>query len=173
MDFVGPYEKQVAKQYRANLLTPLLAGWEFKRKPALSPQSGDWMTLARTRNWQLPPALRRHLLTDVLAVVITDSEELIQCVNGRFEQMTGYSSHEVIGQRPTLLQGVGTSIVSRKRIRQAIEQKKLVEERLLNYRKDQTTYWCHVAIWPIANRQKEVVNFIAFEQEIEAESSSV
>lgn len=131
------------------------------------------MTLAKTRDWKLPPALRRQLLADVLAVVITDTTEIIQCVNGRFEQMTGYTRHEVLGNRPTIFQGVGTSPLVRKRIKQALEQQKPVEERVLNYRKDQTTYWCHVSIWPIVNRQKELVNFIAFEQQVEAESSPI
>ncbi|WP_461081846.1 PAS domain-containing protein [Spirosoma flavus] len=147
-------------------MTPLLAGWEFWQKPGLSADKAELMTLAKTQDWSLSKSVRDELEKDIWAIVITDSDQNIQYVNTRFEEMTGYLRQEIIGHRPTVLQGALTSLKSRLRIRQAVTQQKSVRERLLNYRKDQSVYWCHVVIKPVFNRQKELVSYIAFEQEM-------
>jgi PAS domain S-box-containing protein len=173
MDFVGPYDKQAAKQHPPTLLTPLLAGWEFRPNLVLPTGAEGLMALAKVRNWQLTPALRQKLFNNKLAIIVTDRNQLIQYVNTHFEQMSGYSYHEMIGQRPNLLQGVGTSAEVRQRIRQAIAQQQSVDEWLLNYRKDQTEYGCHIRIWPILNHRQELVNFVALEQEVAPDVVSV
>ena len=117
--------------------------------------------------------MRRDLLSDKWAVIITDTDQIIQYANPNFEEMTGYADHEAVGRRPGFLQGEGTSLYVRQRIKQAIERQKPVKERIMNYRKDQTPYWCQVEIRPIVNRQKQVVNFIAFEQEVSFDESYI
>ncbi|MFD2935850.1 PAS domain-containing protein [Spirosoma flavum] len=173
MNFSGPYDKQIAAQYRGGLLTPLLAGWEFRQKPALLAGQAGWLSLAKNQDWILTAPIRHDLMSDKWVIVVTDSDQVIQYVNPRFEEMTGYTHQEVIGRRPTFLQGERTSLLSRQRIKQAIQQRRSVSERLLNYRKDQTPYWCQIVIRPIVNRQKQVVNFIAFEQEVPSDESYV
>lgn len=173
MNFCGPYDKQLAAQYRPFLLTPLLAGWEFRKQPAVSVEKAGWLALAKAQDWKLTAPIRRELLINKGTIVITDTNNLIQYVNGQFEQMTGYSRQEAIGRRPAFLQGEKTSRQTRWRIRQAIEQQQSVTERLLNYRKDQTPYWCQILIQPIVNQHQQVVNFIAFEEEVPFDESYV
>jgi PAS domain S-box-containing protein len=166
MNFCGPYDKQLAAQYRPFLHPPLLAGWEFRQRPVLLAGNAGWRSLAKTQNWALTTPIRQDLLSDKWTIVVTDTNQIIQYVNPNFEIMTGYANYEAVGNRPGFLQGKETSQLARQRIREAIEQQKTVSEVLLNYRKDQTTYWCQIVVRPISNRQKEVVNFIAFEQEV-------
>ncbi|MFD2570062.1 PAS domain-containing protein [Spirosoma soli] len=173
MNFTGPYDKQVADQYKTARITPLWSGWEFGHKSLLANSAAGWLALAREKQWQLPAPLRHNLISGEWAVVITDTAQVIQYVNSRFEQMSGYASHEVTGRSPSMLQGNNTDQLTRQRIKRALEQQKPVDERLLNYRKDQTPYWCNVSIRPIFNRQKELVNFIAFEQETVLEDQLV
>jgi PAS domain S-box-containing protein len=172
MNFCGPYDKQLAAQYQAFLPSPLLAGWEFRQKPTVVGNVA-WQSLAKTQEWALTAAMRRDLLSDKWAVIITDTNQIIQYTNSNFEEMTGYADHEATGRRPSFLQGEGTSQYVRQRMRQAIERQKPVRERIMNYRKDRTTYWCQVEIRPIVNRKKQVVNFIAFEQEIPFDESYI
>ncbi|GAB2585119.1 PAS domain-containing protein [Spirosoma areae] len=171
MDFCGPYDKQLAALHQPFLLTPLLAGWEFRQKPDLLTGRVGWLPLAKAQDWKLTAPIRHDLLSDAWVVVITDTDQIIQYVNPGFEQMTGYTPQDAVGRRPNFLQGEGTDLQTRQRIRQAIEQRRSVSERMLNYRKDQTPYWCQIIIRPIVNRQKQVVNFIAFEQEVSVEES--
>lgn len=172
MNFCGPYDKQLAAQYQAFLPSPLLAGWEFRQKSTVVGNIA-WQSLAKTQEWVLTATMRRDLLTDKWAVIITDTDQIIQYTNPNFEEMTGYADHEAVGRRPTFLQGAGTSQHVRQRIKQAIERQRPVKEWIMNYRKDQTTYWCQVMIWPIVNRQKQVVNYIAFEQEVPFDESYI
>ncbi|ADB40516.1 putative PAS/PAC sensor protein [Spirosoma linguale DSM 74] len=169
MDFCGPYDEQLAAHYRQSLLTPLLAGWEFRERPALETGHIGWQLLAKKQDWLLTAPIRHDLLSDEWAIVVTDAEQIIQYVNPLFEKMTGYTNTEALGRRPNFLQGEGTSLLARQRMRKAIEKKRTVSELLLNYRKDRTAYWCNVVIRPITNHQKEIVNFIAFEKEVQLE----
>lgn len=115
----------------------------------------------------MPASIRHELLRDNWAIVISDTDQIIQYVNPLFEAMTGYSSQESLGRRPSFLQGEGTIQRIRQRIKLGIYRQKTVRGRLLNYRKDQTPYWCQLIIRPIVNRQNQVVNFIAFELEVQ------
>ncbi|GAB3498520.1 hypothetical protein GCM10027341_20280 [Spirosoma knui] len=168
MNFSGPYDKQIAEQYQTARITPLWSGWEFGHASILgSAGLTGWAALAKTQEWLLPVSLRDELKSGLWAVVVTGTDQTIQYVNNRFEQMTGYSREEAVGRRPDFLQGAGTCQLTRQRIKEGLQQQTRVSEKLLNYRKDQRTYWCQVTIWPIMNRQKQVVNFVALEQEIE------
>lgn len=171
MDFCGPYDKQLAAQQRPSLLTPLLAGWEFRQRPVLSVEKAGWRLLAKIQGWNLTTPVRRELMSDKWAIVITDTDQVIQFVNPLFEQMTGYTHHEAIGRRPTFLQGERTSLITRQRIKKALDEQKSISEWVLNYRKDQTPYGCQIMIRPVVNRNKEVVNYIAFEQELALDES--
>ncbi|WP_227687289.1 PAS domain-containing protein [Spirosoma arboris] len=155
----------MAEHRRSFLHAPLVAGWEFRQKTPLITERAGWLSLAKTQDWKLPASIRQELLSDQWAIVITDTNQIIHYVNLPFERMTGYSSQEALGRRPTFLQGEGTCQPMRERIRQGIDRQKSVRGRLLNYRKDQTPYWCRIIIRPIVNRQNQVVNFIAFERE--------
>ncbi|GAB3943808.1 PAS domain-containing protein [Spirosoma harenae] len=173
MNFCGPYDKQLAKQGPPAVVTPLLAGWEFWQKPVPSTDKTGLMELANAQEWVLPKSVRDELENDKWAVVVTDLAMTIQYVNTQFEEMTGYGRYEVLGNRPTMLQGIMTGLKPRRRVRQALEKQKGVKAQLLNYRKDQTTYLCEVIIKPVYNRQKQLVNFIAFEQEVHTHEPTV
>lgn len=165
MTFCGPYDKQLADQYQPLPMAPLWAGWEFRENTNLLTSSAGWKALELAQDWQLSAVLRHDLLACKWAVIITDTVQVIQYVNSQFERMTGYASHEAMGQRPGLLQGAQTCLATRQRIKQAIREAKPIDEHLLNYRKDRSTYWCQIRIRPVFNRQKQLVNFIALEQE--------
>ncbi len=73
-------------------------------------------------------------------VVITDAKNIkhpegpkIIYVNKAFEILTGYSSSEIIGETPRILQGNLTDPQARQRIYSALERHEEVTETLLNY----------------------------------------
>ena len=98
-----------------------------------------------------------------LAVILTDAQRKIIWVNEDFTTITGYTFSEVIGQKPSLLQGSETSPDSIKRLRKALESQVPFKDEILNYRKNGEEYLCKLVIHPIFNDDKQLVNFIAFE----------
>jgi len=98
-----------------------------------------------------------------LGVILTDAQRKILWVNDDFTVITGYSLSEVIGQKPSLLQGRDTNPESIKRLRKALEAQVPFKDEIINYRKNGEEYLCKLVIHPIFNDDKQLVNFIAFE----------
>lgn len=70
-------------------------------------------------------------------------------VNPAFEQMTGYSSKEALGRNCRFLQGPATKPSSAALLGEAVTSGKPVKTRILNYRKDGSTFWNEVSLSPI------------------------
>ncbi|MCB9287048.1 MAG: helix-turn-helix domain-containing protein [Lewinellaceae bacterium] len=98
-----------------------------------------------------------------IAVILTDAERKILWVNDDFTQITGYTLTEVIGKKPSLLQGPGTEREAITRIRRNLEHEVAFREEITNYRKDGEAYLCKLVIHPVFNRNQQLTNFIAFE----------
>jgi PAS domain S-box-containing protein len=97
------------------------------------------------------------------AVVLTDVHQRIGWVSNGFRGMTGYRSSEVLNRKPSFLQGPATDQATLHTIREAITNRQPVKAVLVNYRKDQSVYHCHVDMMPLLNRQRVLTHFIAFE----------
>lgn len=120
--------------------------------------------LAKLHRWSLDmsPFLRK----DFDALVVTDLDQVIAWVSDGFEEMTGYLASEVLGQKPNLLQGRETSLISKKRIKEAIREKRPVKATLLNYKKDGTAYRCRIEVIPIFTDSQTHTHFLAIEKSI-------
>ena len=106
-------------------------------------------------------------------LVLTDPDKTILWTSHSFLSMTGYRPAEVVGQKPTLLQGPATQLVTTQRIREKLARAAAVRADLLNYRKDGSPYTCRVCIAPLRNAQGELTHFLAVEREISQEPGSV
>ncbi len=98
-----------------------------------------------------------------IAVILTDANRRIQWVNEEFTIITGYSLLDVIGRKPSLLQGMGSEKDAVKRIREGLEKQESIKEKITNYRKNGEAYECNLVIHPIFDEEKVLTNFIAFE----------
>lgn len=98
-----------------------------------------------------------------IAVILTDAERKIQWVNDDFTSITGYTLTEVIGKKPSILQGKDSDPDTIQRIHYGLEEKIPIKEKILNYRKDGTPYFCNLVIHPVFNAKHVLTNFIAFE----------
>lgn len=105
----------------------------------------------------------RPAIKDAVAVILTDSERRIQWVNDDFTNITGYTFEDVIGQKPSILQGRNTTKSSIEHIRKGLESLTPFKADIVNYRKDGEEYLCRLIIHPIFNIDDELTNFIAFE----------
>ncbi|MCB0548073.1 MAG: PAS domain-containing protein, partial [Phaeodactylibacter sp.] len=98
-----------------------------------------------------------------IAVILTDAQRKILWVNDDFTEITGYTLTEVIGKKPSLLQGPGSEQDAINRIRRSLEHQIAFREEITNYRKNGEAYLCKLVIHPVFDRQQHLTNFIAFE----------
>ncbi|KAG0601585.1 hypothetical protein M758_11G123900 [Ceratodon purpureus] len=90
----------------------------------------------------------------------------IMYASAGFFTMTGYSPKEVIGYNCRFLQGPETDPADVEKIRQAVKQGKNFCGRLLNYRKDGSTFWNLLTITPIKDEDDKVIKFIGMQVEV-------
>lgn len=108
-----------------------------------------------------------------IAVIVTDPNRRILWVNEDFTTITGYSFQEVVGKKPSMLQGPNSEKDAIRRIRKCLESLIPFKGVITNYRKNGEEYPCKLTVYPIFDAQKVLTNFIAFEvdgKEVEDES---
>ena len=99
-------------------------------------------------------------------IVITDREATIVWVNTAFEQLTGYSSQEAIGQSTRLLKSDQHPPSFYKNLWDTILSGNKWQGDLVNRRKDGTLYPEEMTITPIRTEVGEITHFVAIKQDI-------
>lgn len=89
----------------------------------------------------------------------------------RFYNLTGYSREEVIGRNCRFLQGPETDPREIAKIREAVANGTDVQVVVKNYRKNGEMFWNRLFIAPLRNVGDNIVNFIAVQSEISAETA--
>ena len=101
-------------------------------------------------------------------VVITDLDGKIEYVNAKFEEVTGYTFDEVLGQNPRILRSNTEDADFYRELWQTIVSGHEWHGEFYNRRKDDTFYWEEAAIAPIFNAQGQMTHFIAIKEDITA-----
>jgi len=106
------------------------------------------------------------------AIIITTAHDLdrpgprIVYVNPAFSIISGYQSDEVIGKSPRLLQGPGTDVKARSRIRTSLRAGRSGREEMLNYARDGRPYWLDIHIVPLLDDNGVLQYFGAIERDV-------
>ncbi|MBI5890673.1 MAG: EAL domain-containing protein [Nitrosomonadales bacterium] len=101
------------------------------------------------------------------AIVITDSDAVIQWANPAFSEMTGYTTEEVIGKRPKDL--VNSGVQTRdfyEALWNTIQGGQVWRGELVNKHKDGSFYTEEMTITPVYTDHKRITHFIAVKQNI-------
>jgi PAS domain S-box-containing protein len=96
----------------------------------------------------------------------TEPDPAILYVNPAFTRMTGYTSEEVIGKSPKLLQGPKTDRQTLYKIRTALKTWQAIQAEVLNYRKDGTEFWVELNIVPVADKTGWYTHWVAVQRNI-------
>ncbi|HMN38814.1 MAG TPA: PAS domain S-box protein [Hyphomicrobium sp.] len=99
-------------------------------------------------------------------VVITDADGVIQYVNPRFTELSGYSADEAIGRRPSLLKSGHTSSEDYAKLWQTIKGGGVWHGEFRNLRKDGSLYWETAIISPVRDTSGLVTHFVAIKDDI-------
>ena len=106
------------------------------------------------------------------AVLITDDQKRIVYVNKKFEQISGYTSEEVLGENPSILKSDKTPVKMYKDMHCKLEAKQQWRGEFVNRHRDGSEYIEEVAISPITNTGGDIVCFLAEKKDITAQKNA-
>jgi phosphoserine phosphatase RsbU/P len=127
------------------------------------------LKIARNQLSEMNKLLAETLDHTGIGIVITNPNEKDNPIiyhNKGFESLTGYEHNEIIGRNCRFLQGPLTNHDTKKRIREKVGKKEEIKIDILNYRKDQTTFWNELSINPVFNEQGEIRHFIGIQKDV-------
>jgi len=106
------------------------------------------------------------------AVLITEAEPFdksgprIIFVNEAFTKMTGYSTEEIIGKTPKILQGPNSDKEELAKLGLAIRNWETHEITTINYKKNGEEFWINFTVTPVANEEGKYTHWIAIERDV-------
>ncbi|BAQ60828.1 diguanylate cyclase/phosphodiesterase with PAS/PAC sensor [Geminocystis sp. NIES-3708] len=105
------------------------------------------------------------------SIVITTTEldypgPEIVFVNKAFTEMTGYSTNEIIGKTPRILQGPNTDRTVFKDLKAKLRKGQVFFGEAINYRKDGTEFYNQWHIEPIKNSSGDVTHYLAIQRDV-------
>ena len=99
-------------------------------------------------------------------VIITDRNGIIEYVNPKFVETTGYSPAEVIGVNPRLLKAGKTTPEQYEQLWQTIADGGEWRGEFHNQRKDGALYWEAASIAPVRDDSGAITHFVAIKEDI-------
>ena len=127
-----------------------------------------------TRRMELEQEMRRLAVAveqSTESIMITDVKGKILYVNAAFENTTGYSSDEALGQTPGLINSGKQDASFMAKLWETISSGDTWEGRMVNRRKDGQLYGEETVIYPIRNPQGQLVNFVSIGRDITQEEA--
>ncbi len=100
------------------------------------------------------------------AIIITDLDGNIEYTNPQFSKQSGYSSEDVLGKNPRILQSGKTELLFFKQMWETITAGKEWKGEFINKQKDGTEFIEKSIVSPIFNEKKEIINFLAIKEDI-------
>ncbi|NJK46350.1 MAG: DUF4388 domain-containing protein, partial [Pleurocapsa sp. SU_196_0] len=106
-------------------------------------------------------------------VLITDAEldlpgPRILYANPSFERMSGYRLADLLGQTPRLFQGPDTDRDMLRRLRKALDERRIFVAETTNYRRDGTPYRVRWQITPIFDATGAITHFVSVQRDVTA-----
>ncbi len=105
-------------------------------------------------------------LSGVVVVDVQAEDQPMLYVNAAFEQMTGYTSAEVLGRNCRLLQGEQTDPETVRGLSLAIRQGKEHRCVLRNYRKDGTPWWNELRLSPVRDETGRLTHYLGYQHDV-------
>lgn len=101
-----------------------------------------------------------------VSVIITDANGLIEFVNPKFEEVSGYHSHEVIGKNPRIISSGEKHIDEYSQLWNTILAGGQWTGEFHNRRKNGELYWENAVIKGVEDEQGNIIHFIAIKEDI-------
>jgi PAS domain S-box-containing protein len=99
-------------------------------------------------------------------IVITDSKGIIEYVNPRFSEISGYSPEEVIGEKPGILKSGYKTNDEYKSFWETISSGKNWHGEFLNKKKNGELYWESANVSPIVDNYGKITHYVGVSEDI-------
>jgi PAS domain S-box-containing protein len=99
-------------------------------------------------------------------ILITDARGVIEYVNPKFTQVTGYEADEVIGRTPALFKSHLAKNEKYERFWSALLKGDEWHGEFLNRKKNGDLFWCEESVAPIHDSRGKITHFVAIETDI-------
>jgi PAS domain S-box-containing protein len=99
-------------------------------------------------------------------IIITDTEGIIEYVNPKFTDVTGYPPEEVIGENVRLLKSGVMPDLDYAKMWKSLHAGKEWRGEFHNRKKDGDYFWVFASISPIHNDENRITHFVAVEEDI-------
>ncbi|HPS12810.1 MAG TPA: PAS domain S-box protein [Prolixibacteraceae bacterium] len=110
--------------------------------------------------------LTKAIAQSPVSIVITNKKGVIEYVNPKFSEITGYSSEEAVGQNPRILKSGKQNKEFYKEMWDTILSGKDWKAEFLNKKKNGELYWENANISPVLNDKGQIINFIAIKEDV-------
>jgi len=110
--------------------------------------------------------LSRAVEQSPAAVVIADRKGIIEYVNPRFVEMTGYASDEVLGQNPSFLKSGMHDDAFYKHFWETILAGNPWQGEFCNRKKNGEIYWERAHVAPVRNARGEITHFVSLKEDV-------
>ncbi len=100
------------------------------------------------------------------SIVITNIDGIIEYVNPKFTEVTGYEFEEVVGKNPNILKTEHTSSEDYKEMWETITSGETWRGEFLNKRKDGSHYWELASLSPIMDDTGNIIKYLAVKEDI-------
>lgn len=105
-------------------------------------------------------------------IVVAEQEgddNILIYANAAFEQLTGYTSDEILYQDCRFLQGDDRQQPALQVIRDAVRNQRPCRQVIRNYRKDGSAFWNELSITPVFNEGDQLTYFIGIQKDVSEE----
>jgi len=100
------------------------------------------------------------------SVVITDPQGVIEYVNKRFTEISGYAAKSVIGGKPKLWSSEETSPEVYAQLHQTLKEGGYWQGELKNKHRTGKMYWARTTMFPVKSSQNCITKFICVQEDI-------
>ena len=101
-----------------------------------------------------------------VSVVITDPDGVIEYVNPKFSEVTGYRFDEAVGQNPRVLNAGTQSPEFYKDMWGTIKAGRVWQGEFANKKKNGEVFWENATISPLRNKEEQITHFVAVKEDI-------
>lgn len=108
----------------------------------------------------------------VNVIYITDPDGNIEYVNPQFEQLTGFSKKEAIGQNPRIFMSGETTALQYDELWRTITGGNIWRGVFKNKKKNGEYFWVNTIISPVKNEKGDIINFLAIQEDVTAKIES-
>ncbi len=110
--------------------------------------------------------LYRAMESSPSSVIITNTDRVIEYVNHKFTQITGYQKHEVFGKDISLLNSSETAEAVYRHIWQRVDAGLEWKGEIKNVKKDGSLYWARASVSAVKNDHDQHTHYIYIQEDI-------